>query len=162
MILAGSYEHNFSNSVTVGRGAWKFKTSSGFEPVTSLKTWIFRLLYRLHAIAKIAFIKARIIASLDFISAVQYMIHFLYHFIRWLLFTCFLLLPRALYFGLKLILTLSVFLLCIFSELNWIKWSRSFSCDWRTHAKNPSLFNLFVMGFTFPSQLVVKRDVARQ
>ena len=38
----------------------------------------FRLLY---AIAKIAFINARIIASLDFISAVQYMIHFIYHFI---------------------------------------------------------------------------------
>ena len=39
---------------------------------------------RLYAIAKIAFITARIIASLDFISAVQYMIHFIYHFIVYL------------------------------------------------------------------------------
>ena len=34
------------------------------------------------AIAKIAFITARIIALLDFISAVQYMIHFIYHFVH--------------------------------------------------------------------------------
>ena len=39
----------------------------------------FKLLY---AIAKIAFITARIISSLDFISAVQYMIPFIYHFIK--------------------------------------------------------------------------------
>ena len=30
-------------------------------------------------IAKIAFISATVIASLDFISAVQYMVHFIYH-----------------------------------------------------------------------------------
>ena len=39
---------------------------------------VFRLL---SAIAKIAFITARIIASLDFISAVHYMIHFMHHFV---------------------------------------------------------------------------------
>ena len=33
------------------------------------------------AIAEIAFITARIIASLDFICAVRYMIHFIYHFV---------------------------------------------------------------------------------
>ena len=33
-------------------------------------------------IAKIAFITARIIASLDFISSVQYVIHFTHHFDR--------------------------------------------------------------------------------
>ena len=38
------------------------------------------------AIAKIAFITARIIALLDFISAVQYMIHFIYHFVHLQLF----------------------------------------------------------------------------
>ena len=43
----------------------------------------FRLLY---AIAKIASITARIIALLDFISAVQDMIHFIYHFVH--LYTC--------------------------------------------------------------------------
>ena len=45
---------------------------------------------RLHyAIAKVAFIIARIITSLDFISAVQYMIHFICHFTvrQWRLFT---------------------------------------------------------------------------
>ena len=39
---------------------------------------LFRLL---SAIAKIAFITTRIIVSLDFISAVQYTIHFIYHFV---------------------------------------------------------------------------------
>ena len=34
------------------------------------------------AIAKIEFITARIIALLDFISAVQYMIPFIYHFVH--------------------------------------------------------------------------------
>ena len=34
-----------------------------------------------YAIAKIAFITARIIVSLDFTSAVHHMIHFIHHFI---------------------------------------------------------------------------------
>ena len=38
------------------------------------------------AIAKIAFITARIIVLLDFISAAQYMIHFIYHFVHLQLF----------------------------------------------------------------------------
>ena len=38
------------------------------------------------AIAKIEFITTRIIALLDFISAVQYMIHFIYHFVHLQLF----------------------------------------------------------------------------
>ena len=37
----------------------------------------------LYAIAKIAFITARIIASLDFVSTVHYMINFTYHFVQW-------------------------------------------------------------------------------
>ena len=36
----------------------------------------------LYAIAKIATITARIIALLDFVSAVQYMIHFIYNFVH--------------------------------------------------------------------------------
>ena len=47
----------------------------GFKP--RLSPEFFRLLY---AIVKIAFVTAKIIASLDFISAVH-MIHFIYHFI---------------------------------------------------------------------------------
>ena len=47
----------------------KFRTTTGFE-------------MDLYAIAKLPFITARIIASLDFMSAVQYMIHFVYHFVR--------------------------------------------------------------------------------
>ena len=78
--------------------AWRtlknqLRSSTGFEPVTSRcrcdvltkwalkplvlrasRLWVFSLLY---TISKIAFITARIIASLDFISAVQYMIHFI-------------------------------------------------------------------------------------
>ena len=46
---------------------------------TLLSPTFFRLLCK---IAKIAFITARIIASLDFIYAVQCMIHFIYHFVR--------------------------------------------------------------------------------
>ena len=65
-----SYERNFCNCV---KKPEKFRFSTGFEPVTSryrcdALTRLFRLLY---AIAKIAFITARIIASLDFISAVH-------------------------------------------------------------------------------------------
>ena len=48
---------------------------TGSNPVEVLN--FFRLLY---AIVKIAFITAKIIVSLDFISAVH-MIHFIYHFI---------------------------------------------------------------------------------
>ena len=48
------------------------------SPGSGMKS-VIRLLY---AIAKIAFITARIIASLDFMSPVQYMIPFIYHFIR--------------------------------------------------------------------------------
>ena len=40
----------------------------------------------MHAIAKIAFITARIIVLLDLISAVQYVIHFIYHFVHLQLF----------------------------------------------------------------------------
>ena len=36
----------------------------------------------LYAFAKIAFITARIIPLLDFIPAVQYMIHFICHFVH--------------------------------------------------------------------------------
>ena len=39
--------------------------------------------FRLYAIAKRAFIALRIIASLDFIPAVQYVIHFIYRFVQW-------------------------------------------------------------------------------
>ena len=55
----------------------------GFEPVTSRGSNpvevlnFFRLLY---AIVKIGFVTAKIVASLDFISAVR-MIHLIYHFI---------------------------------------------------------------------------------
>ena len=45
----------------------------GFEPVTS---------QGLYAIAEIASITERIIALLDFISTVKYMITFIYHFIH--------------------------------------------------------------------------------
>ena len=40
------------------------------------------LLRLLYAIPKIAFITTRIVPSLDFISAVQFMIHFIYHFVH--------------------------------------------------------------------------------
>ena len=48
----------------------------GSDPIKVLN--FSRLLY---AIAKISFITARIIAALDFISAVHYMIHVIYLFI---------------------------------------------------------------------------------
>ena len=85
-----SCERNFCNFIKKHE---KFSSSTGLEPVTSqyqcnaLTNWaikprwspeFFRLLC---AIAKIAFITARIIASLDFISAVHILIHFMYHFI---------------------------------------------------------------------------------
>ena len=57
---------------------WKSPESGFLEFESRWSPEIFRLL--LYAIAKIAFITARIIASLDFISAVQYMINFIYHF----------------------------------------------------------------------------------
>ena len=44
------------------------------------------ILAGMEAIAKIAFITARIIALLDFISAVQYMIHFVYNSVHLKLF----------------------------------------------------------------------------
>ena len=55
---------------------WIIYGTAGFKPRWSPE--FFRLLY---AIAKIAFITARIIASLDFIYAAPYMIHLIYHFI---------------------------------------------------------------------------------
>ena len=45
----------------------------GSDPIKALN--FSKLLY---AIAKISFITSRIIAALDFISAVHYMIHFIY------------------------------------------------------------------------------------
>ena len=56
-----SYDHNLSNSVEKPE---KLRVATGFS---------------LDTIAKIAFITATIIASLDFISTVHYMIDFLYH-----------------------------------------------------------------------------------
>ena len=54
-----------------------YQWTAGFKPCWSHE--FFRLLY---AIAKIALISARIIASLDFVSAVHwYMMHFIDHFI---------------------------------------------------------------------------------
>ena len=74
-------ERNFSNCVEK-REILGLQRSliwrNGFKPRWSPE--FFRLLY---AFAKIASVTARIMASLDFISAVQYVIHFIYHFIRW-------------------------------------------------------------------------------
>ena len=55
------------------RASHRNREVTGSNPVEVLN--FFRLLY---AIVKIAFITAKIIASLDFISAVH-MIHFIYH-----------------------------------------------------------------------------------
>ena len=56
----------------------KFTGSNAIEGAYN----IFSLFY---AVVKIAFINARIIVSLDYISAVQYVVHFIYHFVRCLL-----------------------------------------------------------------------------
>ena len=64
----------------------------GSEPVTprywrsnhpSYEASVSPEFFRLYAVAKIAFIALRIIASLDFIPAVPYVIHFIYRFVQW-------------------------------------------------------------------------------
>ena len=56
----------------------KIQDSTGFEPVEVQNFSVFWL----RNIAKIALITVRIITSLHFISTVQYMIHFIYHFVH--------------------------------------------------------------------------------
>ena len=58
----------------------KFRTSMGFEPV-AYPAKVLNFSGFSTQLLKIEFITARIIALLDFMTTVQYMIHFIYHFI---------------------------------------------------------------------------------
>ena len=61
--------------VQLARASHRYREVTGSGPIEVF----FRLLY---AIAKIASITARIIALLHFISAVQYMMNCIYHFVH--------------------------------------------------------------------------------
>ena len=63
--------HAVVNAILAIEKPEKFRASTGFKA-----TQFFTLLY------EIAFTNSRIIASLDFISAVQYMIHFIFISLR--------------------------------------------------------------------------------
>ena len=70
---------------TTDIGSWSFvgsnahvRNESKMKMISEIDHIFFRLLY---AIAKIVFTTARIIASLDFIAAVQCMTYLIYHFI---------------------------------------------------------------------------------
>ena len=71
---------HMSEHTLLRRGAWKFQ---GFnEVLTRVLPMPVRRSNQLSYEAKIASTPARIMGSHDFISEVQYMIHFIYHFIR--------------------------------------------------------------------------------
>ena len=73
-----SSQHQWPQLAQLVRASRRYRKVMGSNPIEVLNFSGFFS----YAIAKIAFITARIIASLDFISAVHIiMIHFIYHFI---------------------------------------------------------------------------------